>query len=487
MEFVKKLKLRSLPNYQWIYLIVVLLFLPLLRFSYDNDFWFTINQGRYILNNGFPHFAINSIHDINCIYQSWGSCTLFYLIYHYLGNVGMIVLMLLIGLLTVFFFYKLCYVISNNKKRSLVITLFFTLFYDLYFVTRPHLFTILNLVIMLYLIESYLKTNKVKYLFFLPLISLFQINMHGIYFIVLLVILIPYLINSFKLNIFGIFKSEGYQKKYIFLTYFIMLLTGLLNPYGIKTIIYGFKSYDSSGLFNNTIIELRALDFHDMLGKIFIITIIFTYIIYFYQKRKLPLRYYLFLFGTTYLAFDAVKSFYFFFICSFFPLAYIYQKNNELLIDKPYSSKYHYFHLGLTLLSIGLVIYNIPIPSYPKISKYIDYLDKHVQNKEEIKVYSNFADGSYLEYRGYYCYMDPRAEIFLKSNNHKEDLYKEYDDLQRLKIDYRDFLKKYQFDYMLIDKEDILYYFFNKVSLEGYEIEMKDANYMLVKLVNEEG
>ena len=487
MEFVKKLKLRSLPNYQWIYLIVVLLFLPLLRFSYDNDFWFTINQGRYILNNGFPHFAINSIHDINCIYQSWGSCTLFYLIYHYLGNVGMIVLMLLIGLLTVFFFYKLCYVISNNKKRSLVITLFFTLFYDLYFVTRPHLFTILNLVIMLYLIESYLKTNKVKYLFFLPLISLFQINMHGIYFIVLLVILIPYLINSFKLNIFGIFKSEGYQKKYIFLTYFIMLLTGLLNPYGIKTIIYGFKSYDSSGLFNNTIIELRALDFHDMLGKIFIITIIFTYIIYFYQKRKLPLRYYLFLFGTTYLAFDAVKSFYFFFICSFFPLAYIYQKNNELLIDKPYSSKYHYFHLGLTLLSIGLVIYNIPIPSYPKISKYIDYLDKHVQNKEQIKVYSNFADGSYLEYRGYYCYMDPRAEIFLKSNNHKEDLYKEYDDLQRLKIDYRDFLKKYQFDYMLIDKEDILYYFFNKVSLEGYEIEMKDANYMLVKLVNEEG
>ena len=81
MEFIKKLKLRSLPNYQWIYFIIVLLFLPLLRFSYDNDFWFTINQGRYILNNGFPHIAINSIHDISWIYQSWGSCTLFYVVY----------------------------------------------------------------------------------------------------------------------------------------------------------------------------------------------------------------------------------------------------------------------------------------------------------------------------------------------------------------------------------------------------------------------
>ena len=106
MKYNKKIKLRALPNYQWIYFIVILLILPFFKFSYDNDFWFTINQGRYILNNGFPNIAINSIHDINCIYQSWGSCTLFYLIYHYLGNSGMIIFMIIFGLLTTYFFYK---------------------------------------------------------------------------------------------------------------------------------------------------------------------------------------------------------------------------------------------------------------------------------------------------------------------------------------------------------------------------------------------
>ena len=47
------------------------------------------------------------------------------------------------------------------------------------------------------------------------------------------------------------------------------------------------------------------------------------YIIYF--RKKLPLRYYLLLFGTSYLALDATKSLNLFIICSMFPLAYIFK------------------------------------------------------------------------------------------------------------------------------------------------------------------
>ena len=83
----KKVKTNNLSN--------LLIFLPFLipfalfagKYLYDNDFWFTINQGRYILNNGFPTTVISTIHEgLSFVYQSWGTGTLFYLAYLDLEN-----------------------------------------------------------------------------------------------------------------------------------------------------------------------------------------------------------------------------------------------------------------------------------------------------------------------------------------------------------------------------------------------------------------
>lgn len=481
-KFFSNFQMRHLPVYQYFYFVLLIIFLPFLRFTYDNDFWFSINQGRYFLNNGLTNIAINSIHNIECIYQSWGSCTIFYIIYHYFGDYGMIVFQLLIGLLTAYFLYKLCLTVSNKKRLSIIITLIIMTFYDLYFVTRPHIFTVLNLVICLYLLESYLKTNNKKYLYFLPLISLLQVNMHGIYFIVLLILLSPYIINSFKFNLFGIFKSDGYSKKSLFITFFVMFLTGFINPYGYKTIIYGFNSYFSGGILNDTITELRALNFHEELGRIFIIIIIITYIIYFYNHKNVLLRYYLLLFGTSYLALDAVKSIYIFLFCSIFPIAYIFKDKKSRIIDIPYSKFYRGFHFTLTMICLVYIVFNFQIPPKPDIKKYVDYLDEHVENKETTKIYTCLKDGSYLEYNGYYSYIDPRAEIFIKANNHKEDIYEEYDKVLKLKIDYRDFIDKYQFDYMIINNKDTLYYLMPMHDYYGYEIVLSDTESMLLKL-----
>ena len=43
-----------------------------------------------------------------------------------------------------------------------------------------------------------------------------------------------------------------------------------------------------------------------------------------------------------------------------------------------------------------------------------------ITNKDEIKLFTDYTDGSYAEYRGYNCYLDPRGEIFLKSYNNME-------------------------------------------------------------------
>ena len=478
-KILAKLKLKPLPSYQLAYFVVILSFFKTLGFRYDNDFWFTINQGRYVLEHGFLTTAINSIHNFDFIYQSWGSGVLFYTLYNYLGLYGMALLLITISILTMYFFYKLCFLVSNNKRSSLLITLIAFALYSVYIVTRPHIFTVLNLVIMLYLLESYVRKDNVKYLYRLPLISLLEINMHGIYFILLLIIISPYLINSFKFKFCGI-ESKGYRKKPLIIIFLCMLLTGFMNPYGYKTIIYGFSSYQSSSLFNNSITELMALNFHDWIDKIYICVIIITYVLHFSKLKERPLRYTLLLLGTSYLAFDAVKSFYLFVFCSLFPLSLLFIKKKDN-IDKNYSKKYHIIHATLTIILCLGTIFLITEPPVHQSKDIIDYLDQFVTKKEDIKLFTDYFNGSYAEYRGYYCYLDPRGEIFLKVNNKKEDIYEEYDNVEKNIFNYKDFIDKYEFDYMIVEKDSSLGYLMKNDSYKYNNIK-ENNNLILYKL-----
>ena len=474
-----KIKFRPLPSYQLAYLVVILVFFHMLGFQYDNDFWFTINQGRYVLEHSFPTTAIYSIHNLDFLFQSWGSGVVFYTVYNYVGLYGIVSLMIIVSGLTMFFFYKLCFITSNNKRGSLLITIIAYLLYNVFFiVSRPHIFTVLNLVIMLYLLESYVKTNKTKYLYWLPLVTLLEVNMHGIYYIVLLVIASPYLINAFKFKIFGI-ESKGYRKKPIIIAFILMIITGFINPYGYKTIIYGFTSYGNNSLFNNTVIELLALDFHNIVQRIYIIVIIVTYVLYFTKHKEKPLRYTLLLLGTSYLAFDALKSYYFFVFAGLFPLAILFNKRED--IDKSYSKTYHIIHASFTVIACISTFFLLNKPKDPPVKEIIDYLDTVVTNKEEIKLFTDYASGSYAEFMGYYCYLDPRGEIFLKSVNKKVDIYKEYDDVEKNRINYKDFIDKYMFDYMIVDNKESIGYLMKHDSYI-YKKVMENKRYTLYEL-----
>lgn len=471
MNFYKK----GLSNFSYILLIISIVAIRFYFFNFDNDFWFTINQGRYVINHSFPTFALNSIHDIDFLYQSWGTGTIFYSIYHNFGYIGIIFLLTIVSLLTSYYFYKLCYALSDNKNKSLKYTFFMMVLYTLFFLnTRPHIFTTLILIIMLYLLEKYFKTKEKKYLYFLPVLSFIEVNMHGIYYMVLLIILLPYLIQTFKFKIFGI-KSSGFEKKHLFIVYVLMILSGFINPYGYKMFTYGFKSYFTSSLFRDSVVELLAPNFHLFGGKIILISILIIYIIYFIHYKKIMLRHILLLLGTTYLALDAIKSYNFFFVCAIFPIPFLCESRETEVRH----SKMSDIICGLLfMIFLGLVVGNLKNPDLPVTSKFIDYLDSVVIDKEKVKIYTNYNDGSYAEYRGYNCYFDPRGEIFLKIKN-QDNIVKEYYDLQENLIDYRDFLDKYQFDYLLLSKTDNLYLSLSRYGNDKYHLVMEDDNYML--------
>ena len=65
-------------------------------------------------------------------------------------------------------------------------------------------------------------------------------------------------------------------------------------------------------------------------------------------------------------------------------------------------------------------------------------------------IYTGYDEGGYIEYQGFKCYIDPRAEVFLKSNNKQKDIFIEYYNLRTGVINYKDFLNTYNFDYLVV-------------------------------------
>jgi hypothetical protein len=59
---------------------------------------------------------------------------------------------------------------------------------------------------------------------------------------------------------------------------------------------------------------------------------------------------------------------------------------------------------------------------------------KDFEADRRISLYTDFNCGSYAEWRGYRCYADPRAEVFLKSINGKEDILAEVWDSMHMGI-----------------------------------------------------
>lgn len=453
---MKKIKFK----YIILFLIPILFFIQY-NLRIDNDFWFTIKEGEYVINNGFPNVVPFTIYDnLNFIYQSYGAGVIFSFIYKLLGTYGILFFVIFILIIMTYFYYRLCMKVSNNNENiSILVTVItMSLLAVNYITTRPQIFTYLNLIIVLYIMELYSNTNNRKYLYILPIISLIQSNIHCMFFFMLIIFMLSYIFNN----------SKEYEIKPILVTMLFMILTGLINPYGINNLLYVFNSYGQN-ILEKTIKELQPLSFSSLFGKIHIFIILIIYILYFKSRKKIPIRYLLLLFGTTYLAFDTLRGVSLFIIGSFFEVAYLYKDIPNIDISK-YIPKIIKVLITIILFIISLILIFIPRNYYPDAKEPIDYL---VNNYiiSDIKLYTSFSDGSYAVYKGIKCSMDPRAEVFLKKNNHKFDIYKEYNDLQSGIIDYNEYLKKYNFTHLLINKKDYLY---NKLEKNSY-------NYIVIK------
>ncbi len=461
-SIIKKLKNYKPPKYIcYLYFFVPIIVSCITNVAKEEDIWFLLNHGKYLVHHGFPTIEPFTIHtNFAFVMQQWLSALVFYMSHFILGKYGLILVIVLVNLLILYFLYKLCMLLSNNKYTiSTIVTCVTDVILLLFILPRPQIFTLLFLVIVLYIMELFYKNKNTKAIYFLILISLLQINFHAAMWPMIYLFMLPYLVNYIILY----FKKKDKRLFKLLSIIVIMLLVQFINPYGIESIKYVFNSYGNKYI-NRIVYEMRATTFEIFQGQIFFTTLLILITIYiFYRKNKMQLRHFLLFIGVVVLALSNFRNVMLYVVGTIPFLAYylkdlITDSKKTKIKDKLYKNKYIITISFLVIVSILSMIFISPsFNNKLKLDKGVNYLLKN-NKKEDIVLYTGYDNGSYPEYRGIKVYMDTRAEVFLKSNNKKEDVFKEYYYLTYGLLDYDSFLEKYKFTHLLISKKERLYY-----------------------------
>ena len=254
------------------FLTVFLAFVYTLR---DPDLPWHLLTGQYILTNRtIPmssdpfSFATGKISSIGgfILSENWVAQSLFFIIYRYLGPLGLVLTRAVVFTLIIAIIWYLVY----RKKGALIALLssgtvaFLTIFFS---GIRPQIFTFLFSAVLILLIERYRDTRSVKWLYPMPLLMLVWANMHG-GFIYGVVLIFVYLFGTAaELLLEGRLASPeedrlSSRQFTLFLVFgFLSVLFSLINPNTYEAFVFTFMSHIPGYNVHNvadTVLEYRS-------------------------------------------------------------------------------------------------------------------------------------------------------------------------------------------------------------------------------------
>jgi len=253
------------------------------------------------------------------------------------------------------------------------------------------------------------------------------------------------------------------------------MVVGLINPYTYKAITFIFTSFTDS-LMHQYINELLPFSIQTDLGKQMAILILIVGLIYaFFREGKIRIRYICLFAGTVILGFMSYKAFSHFILVSLFPLAYFFKDmcpKDFSMLPAQFLKVYRFLVAGVSLVAIAALCYICVVDVPPKAvlkteSESALQVLKENFDPNNTTVYSSFNDGGAVEFYGFKPYIDPRAEVYLKINNKKDDIFAENYYVQMGYYSIDDFLEKYNFTHLLVRNSDIL---FNNLEGKNYFI-----------------
>lgn len=494
---------KFLPLVQIIFLSSAVLFWQaFFQFGEEADTYFVMNLGRYVLEHGFPHVDPFTVHEnLKLVAQQWLSGVVFWEAYKSFGVNGLLFVDSIFGAAAVVIYWRLCLFVSGgNKVLSFVISFAVGMFFAPMVVPRPHILSAAFLLIEVFMLEKFTRTADAKFLIPLPLISIALINLHAAVWLMSLVVCLPFLFVKSRRHI-----------KLLLAAMLGVLLSGLINPYGVEAMTYVFRSYGIEAI-NSGIPEMFTPTAHSFQGKVFYATEAF--LIVSLAKFKVPWRYIFLSGGITFMAIMHARNLVLFYFLATFPLAYVWRDfsseklfqsrklslglffllvaANTVIITNFLNESLSNVALPLLILFLAAVLvflYNLLILkaegrilhqtilprkivsllatlfvtsgifffayTYSRPKPPTTYADAikfilRTERPENVSIYITQGGGGIAGLFGIKYYIDSRSEVFLPANNGQKDIFKEYGDFTSGRLNYKDFFNRYDFTHIIL-------------------------------------
>lgn len=135
----KKIEITKMLYFYIFAFLGIMLFFCAVSLNPNNDMWWMIATGRYIVENkSIPSINPFVIHDkYSIIIQQWITAIFNYLIYEYFGNWGFICVSILITVISIILTYAYISNFTQNSSIKVILTFCAGFIYSMFAVTRP--------------------------------------------------------------------------------------------------------------------------------------------------------------------------------------------------------------------------------------------------------------------------------------------------------------------------------------------------------------
>jgi hypothetical protein len=232
----------------------------------DCDTGYHIRTGEYIIRTlSVPRYDIYSFitPPIPWTAHEWLSEVIMALVHKAFGLTGVVIFFAYVIALTYYLLFRIVRKTGGNILAEIIVILLAITASEIHWLARPHIFSLLLLVIWYTLLDEFQYRNK-NYLYFLPLMMLLWVNLHG-GFIIALVLTGIYLFD----NLAKVFLLHGEEKRecrrkagLLGVVFAACLLVSLVNPYGYHILLFPFRLTSNRFLMDN-VVEFLSPNFHE--------------------------------------------------------------------------------------------------------------------------------------------------------------------------------------------------------------------------------
>ena len=437
-----------------LYILIIVSTLLFIIPVVDNDVWFMINHGDYIIHHGFTNVEPFTVHEgLKFSFQKWLMCVLMYALnnaFGVKGIIGYIYVMCSLILVAFIINVKASKTTSFNVVDALMVAVPCATLFVRFGSARPQLFSYLAIVITLMLLETYAKTGKTQYLVMLPFVSILWMQIHSTQWIFMFALFLAYVAKMPK-GLIKCVEVREYSRVKVLITAALSFAVGLINPYGVESVTYIFKSMKDTRYMIN-IIECQRPQMRELIFLIPLIIFLMAVIAF---SKKIDFQHLMLFFGTLMMSFMARRNVAYFIVVVGFILPYLYKGNDTKGIKKRVM-QYMTIPLCIAIfvLDAGLFMEKKTIDVFRNTycKGIVDALDEQGE-VEGKRFFTIFDYGSYIEYLGGIPYEDSRAELFCDEINGKEDIFLEEQAFMQGVLTLTDLQNKYHFDYALMRNE----------------------------------